>query len=45
MMLDQARAVNDVGNAICALWKNAAIAPFAGDIPLDGEWWSEPSHR
>jgi hypothetical protein len=26
MMLDQAWAVNDVGNAICALRKNAAIA-------------------
>lgn len=45
MMLDQARAVIDVGNAIYALRQNAAITSLPGDIPSGGGWWSEPSHR
>lgn len=35
MVLDQARAVLDVGNAIFAIRANAAVAPLPGDIPLD----------
>jgi hypothetical protein len=31
MMLDRARAVIEIGNAIFALKRNAAISPFPGD--------------
>ena len=37
MVLDCARAVIDVGNAIFALRQNAAVSPLPGDTPLDGE--------
>ena len=40
MMLDQARAVIDVGNAIYARRQNEAINPLFGDTPLTGGWWS-----
>lgn len=34
MMLDRARAVVEIGNAIFALRQNIAISPFPGDVPL-----------